>query len=127
MFNDPRRFIEEKLQKKFLSINTIRDGIMAALLLSLQKTADTQAIADNREEPSTYEIWCKKKSSEIRARADEAFAAIDAPSEYPSLKQLKEVTTSLKISYNVEQLPETQKTDFEKRCRVLFEKFEDDL
>ncbi|VAX32315.1 hypothetical protein MNBD_NITROSPIRAE01-209 [hydrothermal vent metagenome] len=121
MFNDPSRFIEEKLQKKCLSINTIRDGIMAALLLSLQKTVN------EKEEPSAYEAWCKKKSSEIRARADEAFAAIDAPSEYPSLKQLKEVTASLKISYNLEQLPETQKTDFEKRCRALFEKFEDDL
>ncbi|NOY85207.1 MAG: hypothetical protein GXO96_10395 [Nitrospirae bacterium] len=127
MFNDPSRFIEEKLQKKCLSINTIRDGIMAALLLSLQKTADEQKTVNEKEEPSAYEAWCKKKSSEIRARADEAFAAIDAPSEYPSLKQLKEVTASLKISYNLEQVPETQKTDFEKRCRALFEKFEDDL
>ncbi len=116
MFNDPSRFIEEKLQKKLLSINT-----MAALLLSLQETAD------KREDPSVYETWCKKKASEIRARADKAFKAIDAPSEYPSLEQLKQVTASLRKSYGIEQVPETKKTDFETRCQALFEKFEDGL
>lgn len=116
MFHDPDRFIAEKLQKKFLSINTIRDGIMAALLISLREAA---------HEISAPETWNREKASEIRATASEAFTAIAAPSEYPSLNQLQQVTASLKTFYKIEQLPEEQKTAFETRCQALFKKFED--
>lgn len=119
MFHDPDRFIREKLQKKFLSINTIRDGIMAALLISLKEATYKKG------ETSTPETWNREKASEIRTKASEAFTTIAAPSEYPSLNQLQQVTASLKKSYGIDQLPEEQKTAFETRCQALFKKFED--
>ncbi len=121
MFNDPGRFIEEKLQKKFLSINTIRDGIMAALLLSLQEAAQKTGKISNTE------TWHREKASEIRTKASEAFAAIAAPSEYPSLSQLKEVTASLKKSYEIDQGSEKNKNDFDHRCQAFFKKLEEEF
>jgi len=117
--NDPIRFIEEKLQKKFLSINTVRDGIMAAILISLQE------MAEQNEKITDLEAWNRTKASEIRKKADEAFAAIKAPSEYPSQNQLQHVTASLKDSYGLNQLPPAEKEAFEARCKALFEKLED--
>lgn len=121
MFTDPEHFIKEKLKKKFLSINTIRDGIMAALLLSLQEAPE------KGEQAITPETWGRKKASEIRVQADKAFAKIGAPSEYPTLEQLQQVAASLEKFYKVDQQPERQKADFETRCKALFDKFEDNL
>lgn len=44
MFQDPERFIQDKLSKKVLSANTIRDAIIAAFLIILQKKAEQDAM-----------------------------------------------------------------------------------
>ncbi len=119
MFHDPLRFIEEKLQKKFLSINTIRDGVMAALLIALRETADK-----NGQTPPS-ETWEKKKAGEIREKAVEIFSALHAPFEYPTLAQLRQVTASLKKSFHFDQFSDRGKIDFEARCQAFFKKYDD--
>ncbi len=120
MFQDPDQFIREKLSKKFLSINTIRDGVIAALLIALQKK-------EERTGPiPPVAQWRKEKSSELRQIASDAFASIDAPFEYSTLSQLKTVTDILKKASDWEHFSKQEKDDFDSRCQSLFDKFDED-
>ena len=118
MLRDPERFIQEKLCKKILSANTIRDAIIAAFLITLQKKAEQDAITLQLED------WRKSKAAEIRAIMNKAFAAIDAPSEYPSHSQLKRVKEAVEKEFAWNQLPDTLKKGFNLRCNALFSKFD---
>ncbi len=114
---DPDRFIQEKLSKKTLSINTVRDGVMAALLITLQKKEEQESSI------SDLEAWRRKKAIEIRIKASAVFAEIDAPFEYPTLLQIKTATDKIKKSYDWDRMPNQMKSHFETLCQSLFAKF----
>lgn len=118
MFNDPRQFIQEKLSKKFLSINTIRDGVMAAFLVVFEKQAEQKGeVVDT--------VFRRDRASEIRLTASAVFAELNAPFEYPSFEQLQQVTEALKKAYGWELVQDQFKTEFELLLESLFEKLND--
>ena len=118
MFEDPRQFIQEKLSKKFLSINTIRDGVMAAFLITLEKQAE-------QEGEVTDTVFRRDTAREIRKTASAAFSEINAPFEYPSLEQLQKVTEGIKRAYAWESFQDQFKAEFEVLLESLFEKWDD--
>ncbi len=120
MFRNPEQFLQEKLTKKYLSINTIRDGVIAALLIALQ----SRETRKNKLPPK--EQWTNDKGREIRTRASEAFASVGAPFEYPSLPQLQSVTEALKTIYFWTDFSEKEKETFNTTCQSLYSKFDDD-
>ena len=121
MLKDPEGFILEKLSKKVLSPNTVRDAVIAAFLITLQKKAE--------EEGRFFETndWRRSCAEEIRDIMVKTFAEINAPSEYPSLPQLRQVKAALECAYHWDQISESLKADFEARCEALFKKLETGL
>ncbi len=119
MLQDPDQFIQEKLSKKALSINTVRDVIMAAILVALKTNApeDDQAAQD--------EGWVKEKSQEIRKNTSEAFKSDRAPFEYPTISQLKSVVEKLKTIYHFGRLPHQTQDVFEIVCQTLYDKYDE--
>lgn len=120
MFLDPAGFIQEKLSKKMLSANTVRDAMMASFILTLQK----------REERMGAPIpdpvsWREATAGEMRAVAAAAFAGIGAPFEYPTLPQLEQVKAEIERKYRWDQLDAGLKEAHEQICRSLFSKFEE--
>ncbi|MFQ5587544.1 MAG: hypothetical protein ACE5F7_01780 [Nitrospiria bacterium] len=120
MFQNPEQFIQEKLEKKFLSINTIRDGVLAAFLIGLQKQVEQKGQA------SPWEAWRKNKANALRRAASDAFASIEAPFEYPTRAQLASVIDILKKTYEWDQWSTQEKEAFETTRASFFDKFEDD-
>ncbi|HZR47140.1 MAG TPA: hypothetical protein VFA47_10575 [Candidatus Manganitrophaceae bacterium] len=119
MFQNPARFIQEKLSKKVLSANTVRDGVMASFLIALQKQAEAEGKAIG--EP---ERWREAKAGEIRKVASEAFALLAAPFEYPTLSQMKEATAEIERHYRWDRLDPALRREHEETCRALFLKFD---
>ncbi len=120
MFRDPAAFIQEKLSKKVLSANTIRDAMMASFILTLQK----------REEAAGIEIadpiaWRERKSREMREVAGSAFATLGAPFEYPTLAQMEKVKQAIEQKYQWETLDPALRQEHDRACRLLFAKFEE--
>jgi hypothetical protein len=120
MFRDPAAFIQEKLSKKMLSANTVRDAMMASFIFTLQK----------REEAGGTSIpdpvsWREAKAREMREAASAAFAEIGAPFEYPTLPQMEQVKAEIERKYRWDQLDAGLKEEHERVCRLLFEKFEE--
>lgn len=119
MFQNPSGFIQEKLSKKVLSANTVRDGVMASFLIVLQKQAEAEggAIA----EPGR---WREAKAGEIRKAAGEAFAAVAAPFEYPTLSQMKQAKLEIERHYRWDRIAPSLRQEHEENCRALFSKFD---
>lgn len=117
MVSDPESFIQEKLSKKALSANTIRDLLMALFLVILQKKEQTVAVIHSPED------WRISKAGEIREKASRAFASIGAPFEYPNRAQLIETNELLKKEYAMDQLPHPLQKEFEDVCLTIFSKF----
>lgn len=120
MFRDPAGFIEEKLSKKVLSANTVRDAMMASFILTLQKKeeASGRAISDPVG-------WREAKAREMREVASAAFAGIGAPFEYPTLPQMQKVKAEIERRYRWDQLDSGLRAEHERLCRALFSKFEE--
>jgi len=115
---DPEGFLREKLSKKVLSANTIRDAILAAFLIALQKKEAQEAEIPDPED------WRRVRVQEIRGIMSKAFSEIDAPSEYPTASQLKRVQEVLEQAYDWDKIPEALKKDFDLHCEALFKKFD---
>ncbi|MFQ5598836.1 MAG: hypothetical protein ACE5GK_12415 [Nitrospiria bacterium] len=117
MCKDLEGFLREKLSKKFLSANTIRDLIMALFLLILQK----------REEMTSgiprLENWREATAMEIREKANQVFSAIDAPFEYPTRDQLIKTTGVLEKKYRFDQLPPQLRKEYEGLYQRIVSKF----
>lgn len=120
MFRDPAAFIQEKLSKKMLSANTVRDAMMASFILTLQKreTAAGVSIPD----PVS---WREGKAREMREAAGAAFAGIGAPFEYPTLPHMEQVKAEIERKYGWDQLDAGLREEHERVCRMLFSKFEE--
>lgn len=117
MVNNPESFIQEKLSKKALSANTIRDLLMALFLLILQKKEQSVSVIQSPED------WKIAKAGEIREKASRAFASIGAPFEYPNREQLIETNELLKKEYAMDQLSHPLQKEFEDICSTIFSKF----
>lgn len=117
MVNDPENFIQEKLSKKALSANTIRDLLMALFLLILQKKEQAVSVIQSPED------WRLSKAVEIREKASSAFASIGAPFEYPNRAQLIKTNELLKKAYALDRLPHPLQKEFEDICSTIFSKF----
>lgn len=119
MFLDPERFIREKLSKKSLSANTVRDAMIASFIITLQKREESAGgkIAD----PAA---WREAKAGEMRKIASDAFAAIGAPFEYPTLSQMERVKIDIERRLGWDHLDPALKEAHERNCRALFSKFE---
>ncbi|MBI3802259.1 MAG: hypothetical protein HY282_00665 [Nitrospirae bacterium] len=120
MFRDPERFIQEKLSKKMLSANTVRDAMMASFILTLQKREAAAGAA--MPDPVA---WREAKAREMRAAAAAAFAAIGAPFEYPTLPQMEKVKEAIERTYHWDHLSADLREAHEGHCRQLFSKFEE--
>ena len=118
MVQDPERFIQEKLAKKTLSPNTIRDLIMAALLIALQ--GHEKDLSSNSEQAE----WRETKAVEIREKASRAFEKMGAPFEYPSRAQLIDATERLKKDYHWDQMPPRLRDTFEDIYGLILSKFQ---
>ncbi|MFQ5597758.1 MAG: hypothetical protein ACE5GK_06870 [Nitrospiria bacterium] len=119
MMKDPEAFIQEKLAKKNLSANTVRDLLMAAFLLILRKHASARArITDG-------DAWLEAKTDDIRKQCVHAFGAIGAPLEYPTREQLIKAMDALKTAYRFDCLSQPLQKEFEDLCRLFFSKFSD--
>ncbi len=116
MLKDPEGFLQEKLSKKALSANTIRDLLMALILLTLQKKEQAVSVMQDPE------AWRALKTVEIRENASRAFAGIGAPFEYPSRTQLIEACTILKKEYGLDRLPPQLLMEFEAMVGNIFSK-----
>ncbi|HLG21776.1 MAG TPA: hypothetical protein VI382_03105 [Candidatus Manganitrophaceae bacterium] len=119
MFRDPERFIQEKLSKKVLSANTVRDAMMASFILTLQKMEE--AAGHPISDPLS---WREAKAGEMRKAAGEAFAAIGAPFEYPTLSQVERVEAELERRFGWDRIDPPLRREHERICRSLFSKFE---
>jgi hypothetical protein len=119
VFQNPTGFIQEKLSKKVLSANTVRDALMASFLITLQKQAESQ---DPIHEPGR---WREAKAGEIRKVASAAFAALAAPFEYPTLSQMEQAKAEMERHYRWDQLDPLLRQEHERICRSLFAKFEE--
>lgn len=120
MLEDPERFLREKLSKKFLSANGVRDAMIASLLISLQALEEMEKTP--LREPC---IWREEKAKEIRKKANHAFTAIEAPSEYPTPGQLWKVKEAIEQEYGWSQWPVEVQEKHILVCKQLFLKFED--
>ncbi|MDC4223905.1 MAG: hypothetical protein MPW15_06660 [Candidatus Manganitrophus sp.] len=120
MFRDPAAFIQEKLSKKMLSANTVRDAMMASFILTLQKREEGGGAS--LSDPVS---WREAKAREMREVASAAFAGIGAPFEYPTLPQMEQVKTEIERKYGWDQLDAGLKEEHERVCRLLFSKFEE--
>lgn len=120
MFRDPAGFIQEKLTKKMLSANTVRDAMMASFILTLQKREEAAGI------PIPDPVaWREAKAREMREVASAAFAGIGAPFEYPTLPQMEKVKVEIERHYRWDQLDADLRGEHERVCRQLFAKFEE--
>ncbi len=117
MFNQPEQFIQEKLSKKALSANTVRDLILAAFLLALQKNELTLT------EEVLSEDWLEAKAIEIREKANLVFASIEAPFEYPTRSQLEKASDLLKKAFSMEKLAPGIQSEFNQRHELILSKF----
>jgi len=120
MFRDPAGFIQEKLSKKMLSANTIRDAMMASFILILQKKEEGAGLSIS--DPVS---WREAKAREMREVAGAAFAGIGAPFEYPTLPQMEQVKAEIERKYRWDQLDAGLREEHERICRMLFSKFEE--
>ena len=117
MFNHPEQFIQEKLSKKALSANTVRDLILAAFLVALQKNELILA------KTALSDDWMESKAIEIREKANQIFDRIDAPFEYPTLLQLEKGGEALKKIYCIEKLPPRIQSEFDQSYELIPSKF----
>lgn len=120
MFRDPETFIQEKLSKKMLSANTVRDAMMASFILTLQKKEEEAGVPI--PDPVS---WREAKAREMREVASAAFAGIGAPFEYPTLPQVEQVKAEIEWKYRWDQLDPGLQEEHERVCRMLFAKFEE--
>jgi hypothetical protein len=120
VFQNPAGFIQEKLSKKVLSANTVRDAVMASFLIALQKQAE--ADGEPIGEPGR---WREAKAGDLRKVASEAFAALAAPFEYPTLSQMKEAAAEIERHYRWDRLDPALRREHEETCRLLFSKFDE--
>lgn len=120
MFRDPTAFIQEKLSKKMLSANTVRDAMMASFILTLQKNEEWGGTP--LPDPVA---WREAKAREMREVASAAFAGIGAPFEYPTLPQVEKVKEEIERKYRWDRLDSGLRAEHEQICRLLFEKFEE--
>jgi len=120
MFRDPAAFIQEKLSKKMLSANTIRDAMMASFIWTLQKKEEAAGVS--MPDPIA---WREAKAREMREAASAAFAGIGAPFEYPTLSQMEKVKAEIERKYHWDRLDSNLRAEHERVCRQLFSKFEE--
>lgn len=120
MYENPSAFINEKLSKKVLSANTIRDAMMASFILTLQKKEESAGAVIG--DPGK---WRQEKAGEMRKVASEAFGRIGAPFEYPTLSQMEQVKSEIERHYRWDRLPPILRDEHERICRLLFSKFEE--
>lgn len=120
MFRDPAGFIQEKLSKKILSANTVRDAMMASFILTLQKREE--GAGASIPDPAS---WRQEKAREMREVASAAFASIGAPFEYPTLPQMELVKAEIERKYRWDQLDAGLREEHERVCRMLFARFEE--
>ena len=119
MFQDPERFIRDKLSKKSLSANTVRDAMMASFILILQKKEE--AAGNKIADPLS---WREARAGEMRKIASDAFAAIGAPFEYPTPAQMERVKVEIERRLGWSALDPALQEEHEQHCRALFSKFE---
>jgi hypothetical protein len=120
MFRDPAAFIQEKLSKKILSANTVRDVMMASFILTIQKREEARGCSI--PDPVS---WREEKAREMREVASAAFAGIGAPFEYPTLPQMEQVKAEIERKYRWDQLDAGLREEHNRVCRMLFSKFEE--
>ena len=121
MLHDPKRFIRQKLSKKFLSPNTVRDGLIAALLIALEQRETAHGgLADP-------ESWRRAKAGEIRGEMRARLSAVGAPFEYPSAAQLTQAAAGLAEVYRLGNPPEPLRCAFDADCNALLAKLENKL
>jgi hypothetical protein len=120
MFKNPAEFIQEKLSKKVLSANTIRDAMMASFLIALQK--QEESTGKPISEPGR---WREAKAGELRKVASAVFTALAAPFEYPTLSQMEQARVNMERHYQWDRLDPALRQEHERNCRLLFAKFEE--
>ena len=121
MFDHPERFIQEKLSKRVLSANTVRDLILAAFLVALQKSEMGSA------DLALSEGWLEEKSIEIREKASWVFKNIGAPFEYATRLQMEKASDILMAEYAIEKLAPEIQYEFNQCYQLILSKFSDPL
>lgn len=119
MVSDPERFIQEKLQKRFLSINTVRDAILASMIFTLQRVEELQRGEKLDEE------WRNGIAAELRKKMVQVCEAEKIPTEYPSLEQLNLFREKLEELLGFGQLDPGIRESHNQNCNQLLAKAEE--
>jgi hypothetical protein len=119
ILSDPQRFLDEKLQKRFLSINTVRDGMLASMILSLQKKEEM------RRGGSLDDAWRQGFVAGLRGKMAEICEENQIPTEYPTLEQLKLLRARLEEVMEIDRLDFPLREAHQQVCDRLFEKAEE--
>jgi hypothetical protein len=119
MVSDPERFIEEKLQKRFLSINTVRDALLASMIIALQRSEEAR---NGQKLDETLRI---SLAAELRKKMVEICEAEKIPTEYPTLDQLRRLRAKLEEAFGINRLDPPILDAHRRRCDQLFAKGEE--
>lgn len=112
-----QEILEEKLSKRVLSNKTTREGLIACMIVTLQKYGASTSKPFSEEEVRTR----------LYDEAYDAFRTIGSDFEFPNLDHLK------KVKNMVEKNPWFQEvkheapalfSEYEQTCQVLFDKYE---
>src|SRR5579863_152177 len=98
MVSDPEQFLREKLQKRYLSINTVRDGILASMILTLQRAEEI------RRGSPPGETWRQECAAALRLEMTKLCEAHKIPTEYPNLEQLNDLRSRMEEQVGINRL-----------------------
>jgi len=114
--SDPERFLTEKLQKRSLSINTVRDGILASIIIAFQR-AEEILRGEKLHEP-----WRQQFAANLRAELVRICEEAKIPTEYPTLEQLKGLRMRLEQQLGIDRLDPTLQADHRRASDQLLAK-----
>lgn len=97
MVSNPEGFLREKLSKRTLSINTVRDALMASILLSFQRAEESKGSIPDQ-------TWRQAFAADLRQRMVAVCEAEGIPTEYPSLVQLKNLIEKMEMGLQMDRL-----------------------
>jgi hypothetical protein len=109
--------LQEKLSKKVLSNKTTREGLLACMIVTLQKYMSGISRTVSEEE-----IRLK-----IYDQAYEAFQSVGGDFEFPNLDDIKRVKQIVEKKTWLQEVQEREPSlfaEYERTCQTLFEKYE---
>ena len=116
LVSDPEQFLAEKLQKRSLSINTVRDGILASIIVAFQR-AEEALRGEKLHEP-----WRQQFAAVLRGEMVKICEDAKIPTEYPTLDELKNLAARLERQLQMERLDPSIQAGYRQATDQLFAK-----